>query len=581
MADYDHSSDPTSGINGAPPETPFKFFTDKVNKNEATAQKDSSDWLQNCTIINARRHDLKHLKYPLLLDMSTSTKLRWRHHQNHRRAQLCPVGAIGTSWNRLEAAVPDLSPQRPLSPTASPGQPIHMGGDNHLPGQPLPMLDHSLSKEFFPNIQSKPPLLQLEAISSCPITSYLEEEIDTHLTTTSFQVAVESDKVSPQPPFLQAEQSQFLQPLLIRLLLQTLHQLRCPSLDTLQQQNVLLVPRGPKLNTVFEVQPHQCPVQGHDHFPNSCWQHYSDTSQDAISLLGHLGTLLAVNQHPQVLFCQAAFQPLFPKTVPLHGDGDSTTSLGSMFQCLTTLSVKFFLIPNLNVSRRNLRPFPLVLSLVTWKKRPTPTSLQPPFRQSAIKVSPQPPLLQAKQPQLPQPLLIRLQLQTLHQLRCPSLHTLQHLNVFLVVGGPKLNTVFEVQPHQCRVQGHDHFPSPAGHTIPDTSQDAVSFLGHLGTLLAHIQPAVNQHPQVLFHWAAFQPLFPKPVALHGVVVTKVQDQTLGLVKPHTIDLGPSIQPVQVPLQSLPTLKQIDTPTQFGVICKLTEGALNPLIQIMD
>ncbi|KAK4810966.1 hypothetical protein QYF61_014438 [Mycteria americana] len=160
------------------------------------------------------------------------------------------------------------------------------------------------------------------------------------------------------------------------------------------------------------------------------------------------------------------------------------------------------------------------------------------------KVSPQPPFLQAKQPQFPQPLLIRLLLQTLHQLPCSSLDALQHLNVSLVVGGPKVNTVFEVRPHQCQVQGHDHFPSPAGHAISDTSQDAIGLLGHLGTLLAHIQLAVNQHPQVLFCQAAFQPLFPKPVALHGVVVAQVQDLALGLVEPHTIDLGPLIQPVQ-------------------------------------
>ncbi|KAK4832800.1 hypothetical protein QYF61_025668 [Mycteria americana] len=134
------------------------------------------------------------------------------------------------------------------------------------------------------------------------------------------------------------------------------------------------------------------------------------------------------------------------------------------------------------------------------------------------KVSPQPPSLQAKQSQFPQPLLIRLVLQTLHQLRCPSLDTLQHLNVSLVVRGPKLNTAFEVRPHQCRVQGQDHFPSPAGHTIFDTSPDAIGFLGRLGTLLAHIQPA-----------AAFQPLFPKPVALHGVAVAQVQDLALSLV----------------------------------------------------
>ncbi|KAK4826692.1 hypothetical protein QYF61_010701 [Mycteria americana] len=188
---------------------------------------------------------------------------------------------------------------------------------------------------------------------------------------------------------------------------------------------------------------------------------------------------------------------------------------------------------------------------------------------------------QAKQSQLPQPLLIRLLLQTLHQLRCPSLYALQYLNVPLVVGGPKLNTVFEVRPHQCRVQGHNHFPSPAGHAIFDTGQDAIGLLGRLGTLLAHIQAAVNQHPQVLLCQAAFQPLFPKPVALHGVAVAQVQDLALGLVKPHTIHPSPSIQPVQVPLQSLPTLKQINTPTQLGVVCKLTESALDPFVQIID
>ncbi|KAK4824117.1 hypothetical protein QYF61_010740 [Mycteria americana] len=187
----------------------------------------------------------------------------------------------------------------------------------------------------------------------------------------------------------------------------------------------------------------------------------------------------------------------------------------------------------------------------------------------------------AKQPQFPQPLPIRLVLQTLHQLCCPSLDTFQHLNVSFVVRGPKLNTVFGVRPHQCQVQGHNPFPSPAGHTIPDTSLDAVGLLSHLGTLLAHIQAAVNQHPQVLLCWAAFQPLFPKPVALHGVVVTQVQDLALHLVEPHTVGLGPSIQPVQIPLQSLPTLKQINTPAQLGVICKLTEGALHPLVQIID
>ncbi|KAK4810582.1 hypothetical protein QYF61_007319 [Mycteria americana] len=243
-------------------------------------------------------------------------------------------------------------------------------------------------------------------------------------------------------------------------------------------------------------------------------------------------------------------------------DGDSTASPGSLFQCLTTLSVnKFFLMSNLNLPWCNLRPLPLVLSLVTWEKRPTPTSLQPPFRSL-----------------LNNPRALS---------RSPSALCSRPFTSFVALlwtrsmGGPTLNTVVEVRPHQCRVQRDNHCPSPAGHTIPDTSQDAIGFLGHLGTLLAHIQAAVDQHPQVLFCLAAFQPLFPKPVALHGVAVAQVQDPALSLVEPHTIGPSPLIQPVQVPLQSLPPLQQINTPTQLGVICKLTEGALDPFVQIID
>ncbi|KAK4826531.1 hypothetical protein QYF61_010028 [Mycteria americana] len=664
------------------------------------------------------------------------------------------------------------------------------------------MLDNPFSEGKFPNIQPKPPLAQLEAISSHSITCYLGEETDPHLSTTSFQVVVESHKVSPQPPFLQAKQPQVPQLLLIRLLLQTLHQLHCPSLDTLQHLNVSLVVRGPKLNTGFEVRPHQCRVRGHDHFPTPAGHAIPDTSQDAIGLLGHLGTLLAhiqavIYQYPQVLFHQGAFQPLFPKPVALHGVAVAqvqdlalglaerhTIGLGPSIQpvqvplqslpplkqintpaqlgviCKLTEgaldpfvqiidkdvkqnwpqhralgntacdwppagvnsihhhslgpAIQPVLYPAKNTpiqakSRQFLQenalayedamedniksltkvktnhihcsphppsqssyygrfsgiqvclPYdyskqipeqtkvcspdaqgcdpaiclisfpqdPELYHLMGWRLnhfpgQPLPMldnpfsegkfpniQSKPPLAQledisscsitcylgeetdshlsttsfqvavESHKVSPQPPFLQAKQPQVPQLLLIRLLLQTLHQLHCPSLDRLQHLNIPLVVGGPKLNTGFEVQPHQCPVQGHDHFPSPAGHPIFDTSQDAIGLLGRLGTLLAHIQAAVNQHPQVLLCLAAFQPLFPKPVALHGVAVAQVQDLALGLAERHTTDLGPSIQPVQVPLQSLPPLKQINTPTQLGVICKLTEGALDPFVQIID
>ena len=81
------------------------------------------------------------------------------------------------------------------------------------------MPDHSCSKEIFPNIQSKPPLKQLQAIASHPITSYLGDETNNCLTMTAFQVAVESNKVPSQPPLLQTKQPQLLQSLLIRLVL--------------------------------------------------------------------------------------------------------------------------------------------------------------------------------------------------------------------------------------------------------------------------------------------------------------------------------------------------------------------------
>ncbi|KAK4831675.1 hypothetical protein QYF61_018672 [Mycteria americana] len=275
------------------------------------------------------------------------------------------------------------------------------------------MLDNAFGEEIFPNIQSKPLLMQLEAISSRPITCYLGEETNTYLATTSFQGVVESNKVSPQPPFLQAKQPQFPQPFLIRLMLQTLHQLRCPSLDTLQQLDVSLVVRGPKLNTGFEVQPHQCQVQGDDHFPSPAGHTISDKSQDAVGFLGHLGTLLAhiqaaVSQHSQVLLCWAAFQPLFPKPVALHG-----VAVAQPVPMLdNTFGEEIF--PDIQ-SKHPLAQLEAVSShpITCYLGKETDPHLSTTSFQGVVesnKVSPQPPFLQAKQPQFPQPFLIRLML---------------------------------------------------------------------------------------------------------------------------------------------------------------------------
>jgi len=50
-----------------------------------------------------------------------------------------------------------------------------------------------------------PSLEQLQAITSHPVAVYLGEGADLHLATTSFQVAVERDTVSPEPPLFLTE----------------------------------------------------------------------------------------------------------------------------------------------------------------------------------------------------------------------------------------------------------------------------------------------------------------------------------------------------------------------------------------
>ena len=62
-------------------------------------------------------------------------------------------------------------------------------------------------------------------------------------------------------------------------------------------------------------------------------------------------------------------------------DGTSTTSMGSLFKCLTTLWVPhFFLTSSLNLSSFSLKPFPLVLSLSNHVKCQLPSCLYTPFK---------------------------------------------------------------------------------------------------------------------------------------------------------------------------------------------------------
>ncbi|XP_051625283.1 uncharacterized protein LOC127461479 [Manacus candei] len=279
------------------------------------------------------------------------------------------------------------------------------------------------------------------------------------------------------------------------------------------------------------------------------WEHTALLNQRVTGSAGLEGTFEIINP---------SLDPT-PLWFPAHGtdatsslslntsrDGESTPSLGSPFQWLSTLSAKkFFLISNLNLPWHSCRPSPLVLLMVAWEKRPIPPPAPPSCQGVAEseEVSPEPPLLQAEPPQLPQPLLTALVLQSLPQPRCSPLDLLQPLHVL-----PELRAQNWTQhsrggltsaESRARItslallatlflsQARIHWPScPPGHT------------------LAPVQLPVHPHSQLPSCLAALQPLWPS-LELPGVVVAKGQDPALGLVEPHPLGISPWIQPLQV------------------------------------
>ena len=165
---------------------------------------------------------------------------------------------------------------------------------NHLPGQSIPAPDHSFGLEIFPYIQPEPLPDQLEAIPFCPIVSFTGEEADSHLRKISLQVVIEYNNISPVPPLLQTNQSQFFQPLPTEIVLQIPHQLHCPSHDMFQGLDVFLIVSGPKLKTALKMWPHWSWVQGDNHLPGPAGNPISYTSLDNIVLLDHLGKALVL-----------------------------------------------------------------------------------------------------------------------------------------------------------------------------------------------------------------------------------------------------------------------------------------------
>ena len=119
-----------------------------------------------------------------------------------------------------------------------------------------------------------------------------------------------------------------------------------------------------------------------------------------------------------------------------------------------------------------------------------------------------PSLLQCKQPQIFQPVLTGEVFHPLRHFCGPALDTIHQVHVSPVLRTPHLDTVLQVRPHQCRAEGKDHLPHPAGHASFDAAQNSVAFLGCEGALMAYVQLAIHHSPQVIFDRAAFSPFIP-------------------------------------------------------------------------
>lgn len=63
--------------------------------------------------------------------------------------------------------------------------------------------------------------------------------------------------------------------------------------------------------------------------------------------------------------------------------------------------------------------------------------------------------------------------------------------------------------------------------------------------------------------------------------TQVQPLGLVLLRSHEISMGPLVKLIQVPLDGIPTFRNVSHTIQLGIICKLPGGALSPFIYAIN
>ena len=267
-------------------------------------------------------------------------------------------------------------------------------------------------------------------------------------------------------------------------------------------------------------------------------------------------------------------------TVSVSRDGASTISPSNLFLCLTTLIVNIFfsLMPSLNLPSFCLKQCRLVLSNRAYYRDCPLLSYSPPINTERL-LSDLPRTFFS--PGWTAPALSA----------CPSRKGVPSLASFLWSPSrcastcPHLSctedstSVLHVWSHLCIAKRQGHLPCLGGHSSFDAARIWLAF-GAAGTLLAHVQLASHQYPQVLL--VGLLLVLSSPVHTDSrVVPTQVQYLPLGFIESHEVHLGPLLALVWVSLDGILSLKCVDHTSQLGAICKLWRVHSISLVDVTD
>jgi len=100
-------------------------------------------------------------------------------------------------------------------------------------------------------------------------------------------------------------------------------------------------------------------------------------------------------------------------------------------------------------------------------------------------------------------------------------------------------------------------------------------------LLGYTELLINQLLQVLLLRTALKPFSVQSVSVLGIALTHLQDLALGLAELHDVHTNSLLKLVPVPLDDILFLRPVSHTTQLDVICKLSEGAPDSTVYVID